>query len=87
MYSELGRTLKSEGVAYWELLQDTTDIGHYVEIRIAYTWTDNVRQHERVTKNVQIMEDKIKSLLKDGPETNSFSLYRKICFQILHPNF
>jgi MFS family permease len=65
---ELGRILKSEGMAYWELYQDTTDIGHYIEIRIADTWTDHMRQHERVTKNVQVMEDKILALLKDGPQ-------------------
>ncbi|HJT84699.1 MAG TPA: MFS transporter [Nitrososphaeraceae archaeon] len=65
---ELGQILKSEGMAYWELYQDTTDIGHYIEIRIADTWTDHMRQHERVTKNVQIMEDKIRLLLKDGPK-------------------
>ena len=65
---ELGRILKSEGMTYWELFQDTTDIGHYIEIRIADTWTDHMRQHERVTKNVQIMEDKIRLLLKDGPK-------------------
>ena len=65
---ELGRILKSEGMAYWELFQDTADIGHYIEIRIADTWTDHMRQHERVTKNVQIMEDKIRLLLKDDPK-------------------
>jgi hypothetical protein len=46
-------------MAYWELFQDTLDIGHYLEIRIADTWTEHMHQHERVTKNVQIMEDKI----------------------------
>ncbi|HEY6657489.1 MAG TPA: MFS transporter [Nitrososphaeraceae archaeon] len=65
---ELGRILKSEGMAYWELFQDTTDIGHYIEIRIADTWTDHMRQHERVTKNVQVMEDRIRELIKDGPQ-------------------
>jgi MFS family permease len=65
---ELGRTLKSEGMAYWELFQDPADIGHYLEIRIAESWTDHMRQHERVTKNVQIMEDGIRALLKDGPQ-------------------
>jgi MFS family permease len=65
---ELGRILKSEGMAYWELFQDTADIGHYIEIRIADTWTDHMRQHERVTKNVQVMEDRIRSLLKDGQQ-------------------
>lgn len=65
---ELGRILKSEGMAYWELFQDTADIGHYIEIRIADTWTEHMRQHERVTKNVQVMEDKIRLLLKDSPK-------------------
>jgi hypothetical protein len=27
-----------------------------------------MRQHERVTKNVQLMEDKIRAILKDGPQ-------------------
>ena len=31
---ELGRMLKSEGMAYWELFQDPADPGHYIEIRI-----------------------------------------------------
>jgi hypothetical protein len=65
---KLGRILKSEGMAYWELFQDTADISHYIEIRIADTWTDHMRQHERVTKNVQVMEDRIRVLLKDGSQ-------------------
>jgi MFS family permease len=65
---ELGRALKSEGMAYWELFQDPADIGHYIEIRIADTWIDHMRQHERVTKNVELMEDGIRTLLKDAPQ-------------------
>jgi MFS family permease len=64
---ELGRLLKSEGMAYWEVFQDPADTGHYIEIRIADTWTDHIRQHEHVTKNIQIMEDKIRALIKDCP--------------------
>jgi MFS family permease len=65
---DLGRMLKSEGMAYWELFQDPVDTGHYIEIRIADTWTDHMRQHEYVTKNVQDMENKIRELIKDCPE-------------------
>lgn len=64
---ELGCLLKSEGMAYWELFQDPTDMGHYIEIRIADTWTDHMRQHEFVTKNIQVMENKISDLIKDCP--------------------
>jgi MFS family permease len=66
--NELGRMLKSEGMAYWELFQDPADIGHYMEIRIADTWTDHMRQHERVTKNIQDMENRIRELIKDCPQ-------------------
>ena len=41
-------------MAYWELFQDPADIGHYIEIRIAETWTEHMCQHERVTKNVRL---------------------------------
>lgn len=64
---KLGRILKSEGMAYWELFQDPSDISHYIEIRIADTWTDHMRQHENVTKNVQDMENRILELIKDCP--------------------
>jgi MFS family permease/quinol monooxygenase YgiN len=63
---QLGVILKSEGFAYWELFQDPADNSRYIEIRIAETWTEHMRQHERVTKNVQIMEDKVRALVKDG---------------------
>ena len=68
MVYELGRALKSEGMAYWELFQDPMDTGHYIEIRIADTWSDHLRQHEYVTKNVQDMENKIRELIKDSPQ-------------------
>jgi hypothetical protein len=44
------------------------DIGHYMEVRIADTWTDHMREHEYVTKNIQAMENKIRALLKDGEQ-------------------
>ena len=65
---ELGRMLRSEGMAYWELFRDPTDNSHYIEIRIADTWTDHMRQHEYVTKNVQAMENRIRTLIKDCPQ-------------------
>jgi MFS family permease len=74
---ELGRHLKSEGMAYWELFQDQEDIGHYIEIRIADTWTDHLRQHKYVTKNVQIMENRIRDLIKDCPQPKISHYIRK----------
>jgi MFS family permease len=74
---ELGTILRSEGMSYWELFQDPADKGHYLEIRIADTWTDHMRQHERVTKNVKLMEDRIRTLLKDCPQPIVFHYIAK----------
>lgn len=52
-------------MAYWELFQDPSDISDCIEIRIADTWTDHMRQHENVTKNIQDMENRILELIKD----------------------
>jgi hypothetical protein len=65
---KLGSVLKSEGMSYWKLFQDPADNSHYLEIRIADTWSDHMRQHERVTKNVKLMEDRIRELLRDCPQ-------------------
>ncbi len=62
---ELGQILRSEGLVYWGLFQDPEDMSRFMEVRIAETWTEHMRQHERVTKNVQIAEDKIRALVKD----------------------
>ena len=65
-------------MAYWELFQDPSDISHYIEIRIADTWTDHMRQHEYVTKNIQVMEDRIREPYQGLSKTNNIALYRKI---------
>ncbi len=55
-------------MTYWKLFQDPADNSHYLEIRIADTWSDHMRQHQRVTKNVKLMEDRIRELLRDCPQ-------------------
>ncbi len=65
---ELGRTLKSEGMGYWELFQDTTDIGHHVEIKIADTWTDHMRHHNALQRMFRFWKIKSNLLLKNGPK-------------------
>ncbi len=55
-------------MVYLELLQDPSDFGYYAEIPIADTWTDHKRHHERVIKNVQDIENRIRTLIKDGPQ-------------------
>ena len=62
--NELGDSLRSEGIIYWNYFQDPVETNHYIEIRIAETWTEHMRHHERVTKNIQNKEDKIRKLVK-----------------------
>ena len=55
-------------MGYWELFQDTTDIGHYVEIKIADTWTDHMRHHNALPRIFRFWKIKSNLLLKDSPK-------------------
>ena len=55
-------------ILFRNLVALSADIGHYIEIRIADTWTDHIRQHEYVIRNVQVMENRIRELIKDCPQ-------------------
>ena len=60
-------TLK-EASEIFKLSAHLADISHYIEIRIADTWTDHIREHEYVTRNVQVMENRIHELIKYCPQ-------------------
>jgi MFS family permease/quinol monooxygenase YgiN len=56
-----------DGAVAWELYQDATDPGLYVETFLDETWVAHLRHHERVTEADRIIEDRVKALLQVQP--------------------
>lgn len=54
---ELGRVRRRNGVRAWRLYRDVTDADHYIERFIVDSWLDYLRQHGRVTRADQTLEN------------------------------
>lgn len=56
-----------DGAVGWELFQDATDPGLYVETFLDESWLDHLRHHERVTEADRVIEEQVKALLREPP--------------------
>lgn len=50
-----------DGAINWELYHDVENPGRYVETFVSESWTEHLRQHERVTKEDIVIEDRARS--------------------------
>jgi MFS family permease len=46
---DVGTIRRRDGAVQWGLTRDTTDPGRYVELYVTESWTEHLRQHERLT--------------------------------------
>lgn len=65
-----------DGAARWELARDTARPTRFVESFLVETWAEHVRQHDRVTKEDQALEARVRELLAEGtgPKTTHLTL-------------
>jgi quinol monooxygenase YgiN len=46
---ELGRLRRRDGAVDWGLYHDVSDPGSFLEVFIAESWVEHLRQHKRIT--------------------------------------
>ena len=56
-----GEIKQRDGAFYWNLFRDTADPGRFVEAFIVDSWGEHVRQHGRLTKADQEVEDRVQT--------------------------
>jgi len=61
-----------DGAINWGLFHDVENPSRYVETFISESWTDHMRQHERITKADALIEDRIRTfhIGKDPPRVS-----------------
>jgi len=61
-----------DGAISWDLYHDPADPRHYMEIGISESWTEHMRQHERVTIPDKEIEERVRAFhIGDKPPTVS----------------
>jgi MFS family permease len=62
----LGKARQRDGATFWEVFEDATQPGSYIETYVLSTWLDHLRQHERISREDAQIQARIKTLLKPG---------------------
>ena len=64
----LGRRKKRYGAFRWDLFRDPAQPERYLETFLVASWTEHLRQHDRVTGEVRELEERVRRLLAEGTE-------------------
>ncbi|WXH26889.1 Enterobactin exporter EntS [Myxococcus stipitatus] len=63
---QLGDSRRRDGAVQWGLVEDPMEPGCVLEYFILGTWMEHLRQHERVTREEQALQERLRALLQDG---------------------
>lgn len=64
-----GRERWRDGAYDWRVFEDPADSARFTETFLSDSWADHLRQHERVTKSDQVLEDAVlRFQIGDGPK-------------------
>lgn len=63
----LGKARQRDGAHFWEIFEDATNPGSFMETYVVDTWLDHLRQHERISRQDAQIQARIKALLQ--PDT------------------
>ena len=56
---------KRDGAYAWGIFQDTADPSRFVETFLLESWIEHLRQHERVTRSDQLVEQQVRQFLRE----------------------
>lgn len=66
LMARLGHVRRRDGAVDWQLAEDVAEPGTYLEIFRTGSWLDHLRQHQRVTVEDRLLQQRIVGLLVEG---------------------
>jgi quinol monooxygenase YgiN len=71
--SELGRERRRDGAYRWGVFEDAADPERIVEVFLSASWTEHLRQHERVTNADRLVQESVERFhLAGAPKVTHF---------------
>jgi hypothetical protein len=61
-----------DGASSWGIFEDTSQADRFVETFLVASWTEHLRQHQRVTNADYVLQERIIRLLDGEPEIAHF---------------
>jgi quinol monooxygenase YgiN len=63
---------RRDGAYAWGVFEDSAKPGHFVETFLAESWLEHLRQHERVTRADQLLEEHVLRFTVATPKVTHF---------------
>lgn len=60
VFAYMGHVRRRDGALFWEHFADTADPARHVEVFIAESWLEHLREHERITVADRALEDELR---------------------------
>lgn len=70
--ARLRRERLRDGAQSWGIFEDTAEAGRFLETFMVDTWLDHMRQHERVTKTDDLLQQQIRECLVEAAKVTHF---------------
>lgn len=64
----LGKARRRDGASFWQIFEDAAKPGSYVEAYMVASWLDHLRQHERISRQDALIQQRLKDLVLPGTE-------------------
>lgn len=64
----LGKARRRDGATAWQMFEDAGKPGSYLEVYVVNSWLDHLRQHERISRQDALIQERIRNLLLPGTE-------------------
>ena len=69
---ELQHERLRDGASSWGIFEDTSQAGRFLETFLVSSWTEHLRQHQRVTNADYVLQERITRLLQEEPQITHF---------------
>jgi MFS family permease len=61
-----------DGASSWGIFEDTSQSGRFLETFLVASWTEHLRQHQRVTSADYVLQERVTQLLQGEPQITHF---------------
>jgi MFS family permease len=69
---ELQHERLRDGASSWGIFEDTSESGRFLETFLVASWTEHLRQHQRVTNADYVLQEHVTRLLQGEPQISHF---------------
>jgi hypothetical protein len=64
---EYGRVRRRDGASRWGICRDLEDADRYIETFVVSSWSEHLRQHDRLTRADSQLEQRLRSCVRSDP--------------------